>query len=251
MFPFTFGLIVPMTLFHPTHGTRILVADADASLAQDLRRFLTTLGYEVLLVSTLLEAHAALSSTDSKIDLVVTGIDLGESDGRAILADPVLQSIPVILYTTRTLPADVIAGLDMGADDYLAKSAPFSVLESRIRAVLRRTRHASTTEPPVYSFEGLCIDTGAHEVTVAGQLVDLTAKEFSLLSFLAASPHQVFSRNQILGHVWGSSDAWQSAATVTEHIHRIRSKIEGDPTSPRWIITVAGAGYKFERRLPR
>lgn len=92
----------------------------------------------------------------------------------------------------------------------------------------------------------LAIDLDTREVAVKGKLADTTAKEFDLLAFLAASPRQVFSRQQLLEHVWASSSEWQSDATVTEHVRRLRKKIEDDPDQPRWVTTVRGVGYRFE-----
>jgi DNA-binding response OmpR family regulator len=96
------------------------------------------------------------------------------------------------------------------------------------------------------AFDGLVVDLQTREVTVGGQLVEMTAKEFDLLAFLAGSPRQVFSREQLLQQVWVSSSNWQSDATITEHVRRLRKKIEDDPDRPRWIVTVRGVGYRFE-----
>jgi DNA-binding response OmpR family regulator len=99
-------------------------------------------------------------------------------------------------------------------------------------------------------FGELKIDLDTHEVERSGELIELTAMEFNLLAFLASSPRQVFSRQQLLQNVWASSSEWQDEATVTEHIRRVRRKIEADPDHPRWITTVRGVGYRFERRGP-
>ncbi len=100
------------------------------------------------------------------------------------------------------------------------------------------------------SFGELKIDLTTREVERSGELIELTAMEFNLLAFLASSPRQVFSRQQLLQNVWSSSSEWQDEATVTEHIRRVRRKIEVDPDHPRWITTVRGVGYRFERRGP-
>jgi DNA-binding response OmpR family regulator len=113
-----------------------------------------------------------------------------------------------------------------------------------VRSVLRRTTpKAGATS---LEFEGLKVDTRSRTVAVGGEMVELTAREFDLLAFLAAHPREVFSRGQILERVWESSTDWQDPATVTVHIRRIRQKIESDPQSPRWITTVWGIGYRFE-----
>ena len=108
----------------------------------------------------------------------------------------------------------------------------------------RRTKPATKTTK--LEFGPLAIDATSREVSLEGQVVEMTAKEFDLLAFLASSPRQVFSREQLLRQVWDSSSEWQDAATVTEHVRRVRRKIEEDPDSPRWIRTVRGVGYRFE-----
>ncbi|MEA3503249.1 MAG: response regulator transcription factor, partial [Actinomycetota bacterium] len=155
--------------------------------------------------------------------------------------------IPVILLTARTEEVDRVLGLELGADDYVVK--PFSPRElaARVRTVLRRAARAEpTVAETVISFDGLEVDGRSREVRVDGDLVDLTAKEFDLLAFLASSPRQVFSRGQLLEQVWDSSTEWQDASTVTVHIRRVRRKIERNPDEPRWISTVWGVGYRFE-----
>jgi DNA-binding response OmpR family regulator len=133
--------------------------------------------------------------------------------------------------------------MDAGADDYVIK--PFSPRElvTRLHAILRRSRLPNPREPQ-FVFDELTIDTARREVFVAGVELSLPAKEFDLLAFLAASPKQVFTRIQLMNHVWGT-DAAVSTATVTEHIRRLRQRIEPDPRNPRWIQTVWSVGYRF------
>jgi len=137
-----------------------------------------------------------------------------------------------------------VAGLELGADDYVVK--PFSPRElvARVRSVLRRTRPLGIATP--VEFGPLRIDPAAREASVDGELVDLTAREFDLLAFLAATPRRVYSRAELLDHVWDSSPEWQDPATVTVHMRRIRQKLEDDPQNPRWLKTVWGVGYRFE-----
>ena len=113
--------------------------------------------------------------------------------------------------------------------------------------MLRRADHGAAEDaaPDVLSFDGLVIDRTAREVTVDGRSVELTKREFDLLAFLAAHPRRVFSRQELLSQVWGSSEDWQVPATVTEHIRRVRLKVEPDPANPRWIYNVRGVGYRF------
>jgi len=150
--------------------------------------------------------------------------------------------LPVIILSGRTGETDRIVGLDLGADDYLVKPFSPGELAARVRSVLRRARPLSSTS----SSAGLRVDAVTREVFVSGRRVDLTAREFDLLAFLARNPRQVFTRPQLLRSVWASEESWQSEATVTEHIHRLRGKVEDDPAHPRWLHTVRGVGYRLE-----
>ena len=133
----------------------------------------------------------------------------------------------------------------MGADDYVVKPFSPGELTARIDSVLRRSRPTSAPARGLV-FGALEIDQMARDVHVGGRLIELTAKEFDLLAFLASSPRQVFSRDQLLEHVWSSSSEWQGPATVTEHVRRLRRKIERDPEHPLFLHTVRGVGYRFE-----
>jgi DNA-binding response OmpR family regulator len=150
----------------------------------------------------------------------------------------------VILLTARTEESDRVVGLELGADDYVVK--PFSPRElvARVRSVLRRS--VPSAAPQRLVFGELIIDTATREVSVNGHVVDTTAREFDLLAFLASSPRQVFSRGQLLQHVWKSSSEYQDPSTVTVHVRRLRTKIESDSEHPRHITTVWGVGYRFE-----
>ena len=149
------------------------------------------------------------------------------------------------MLTGRRLEHDRIAGLERGADDYVVK--PFSARElvARIRTVLRRAEHTPDAPVEVLTHDNLRIDRTAREVHVDGKRIELTKREFDLLAFLAANPRRVFSRQELLNEVWGSSEDWQAPATVTEHVRRVRLKVEADPTNPQWIHNVRGVGYRF------
>jgi two-component system phosphate regulon response regulator PhoB len=190
--------------------------------------------YQVDEVSNCTEALAAVASREP--DLVLLDVVLGNEDGRQLLPElRMLSDVPVVFLTGRGLETDRIAGLRMGADDYVVKPFSPGELAARIASILRRCR---STPPPGravtggLSFGDLQIDRRSREVECGGQLIDLTAKEFDLLVFLAESPRQVFSRPQLLEHVWASSGDWQDEATVTEHVHRLRRKINIDPDHP-------------------
>lgn len=224
----------------PSRG-RILVVDDDAGIRALLSRYLEMEGYEVVTANngkTALEAIATQAP-----DLMLLDVMLQPDDGLEVLAKIRERSdIAVILVTGLGTEADRVLGLKLGADDYIVKPFSAAELEARVASVLRRSRPATAA---TLSYEGLLINLGTREVTVDGNPVTLTAKEFDLLAFLASSPRQVFSREQLLDHVWHSSSDWQSADTVTEHVRRLRKRLEADPDHPRWIATVRGVGYRF------
>jgi DNA-binding response OmpR family regulator len=177
-------------------------------------------------------------------DLMILDLGLPTMSGLDVLRElRATSDLPIIILSARGDEPDRVLGLEMGADDYLMK--PFSPRElvARARSVLRRVSAPTTG---VRDFDGLRIDTDARDVRLHDDVVDLTPKEFDLLAFLAASPRRAFSREQLLESVWESSSAWQGEATVTEHVRRVRLKIEADPDKPRWIKTVRGVGYRFE-----
>src|SRR5581483_8113756 len=178
-------------------------------------------------------------------DLVVLDLSLPRVDGLDVLTRLRRTSaIPVIVVTGRGGETDRIVGLDLGADDYLVKPFSPGELAARVRSVLRRALPESTNER--LTFGALEIDETTRDVRVRGAAVELTAKEFDLLVFLARSPRRVFTRAQLLERVWGSATQWQDDATVTQHVHRLRHKLEADPGRPTWLRTVRGVGYRFE-----
>jgi two-component system, OmpR family, phosphate regulon response regulator PhoB len=231
---------------------KILIVEDDPDICDLLKRVLESDGYEVETASD--SAGALKAVAEGPPDLVLLDVVLGGEDGRDLLVKLRQKSdVPAVFLTGRGLEGDRIAGLRMGADDYIVKPFSRGELSARIETVLRRTRPAAATEPPPTSgltFGELRIDLTTREVERSGELIELTAMEFNLLAFLASSPRQVFSRQQLLQNVWSSSSEWQDEATVTEHIRRVRRKIELDPDHPRWITTVRGVGYRFERRGP-
>jgi len=224
----------------------VLVVDDEPMLRNLLSRLLRMEGYDVIEAA---DGEAALDLVQQRRpDLVLLDVMLPARDGLDVLGDlRKTTEVPVILVSALGEEADRVLGLKMGADDYVVKPFSAAELSARIESVLRRARHR--TAPPVssrFAFDGLLIDLQTRDVTVRQEQVDLTAKEFDLLAFLAGSPRQVFSREQLLRQVWESSSDWQSDATITEHVRRLRRKIEVDPDNPRWITTVRGVGYRFE-----
>lgn len=224
-------------------GGRVLVVEDDESVRTMLTRVLALEGYAVEPVATVAAAVAALR--DPLPDLVLLDLVLAGEDGLDLLTRIRRDhDVPVILLTGRAEEHDRILGLRMGADDYIVKPFSPGELVARIQTVLRRAR--PRTAPRRLEFSGLEIDLDARDVSVNGTPVALTAKEFDLLACLAGAPRQVFTRPQLLDRVWDSSPEWQDDATVTEHIRRLRRKIEPDPDRPRWVRTVRGVGYRFE-----
>ena len=181
-------------------------------------------------------------------DFVILDLMLPEVDGLSLtrwLRDR--SNVPIIMLTARREEMDRIAGLEMGADDYVVK--PFSPQElvSRVRAVLRRLGRdqAEVENDRQLSFDDLSIDPRSRVVEVNNAEVELTAKEFDMLYLLARHPKQVFTREQLLDRVWGGSQ-YIDPGTVTVHVRRLREKIEVDASKPARLITVWGVGYKFE-----
>jgi DNA-binding response OmpR family regulator len=232
--------------------TRVLIIEDDAEMVGLLRSHLTSEGYDVDVASTC--AGAIEKATTASPDLVLLDIVLGKEDGREVFRElRLISDVPTIFLTGRGLETDRIAGLKMGADDYMVKPFSLGEVSARIESVLRRATGAGAArdpEQPTMSFGPLQINELTHEVRLNAELIELTSKEFALLAFLAASPRRVYSREQLLENVWLSSPEWQGGATVTEHIRRLRSKIEVDPDHPKWITTVRGVGYRFEPPAP-
>ncbi len=223
---------------------RILVVDDEPMVREVVAQYLMRDGYEVRELDR--GDQVAEVVREFQPDLIVLDVMLPGASGLDFLRGSSNQRVPVILLTARVQEADRVLGLELGADDYISK--PFSPRElvARVRTVLRRAQPivAGTSAP--LQFDGLRIDVPAREVFVDGALVSLTAKEFDLLAFMAQEPRQVFSRAQLLLHVWDSSPDFQDPATVTVHVRRLRNKIEANPEQARWITTVWGVGYRFE-----
>jgi len=226
-------------------GSKVLVVDDEPTVREVVVGYLRRDGHDVAEAG---DGNTALELLESDPpDLIVLDMMLPGVNGLDILRRVRASSaIPVIMLTARAEESDRVAGLELGADDYVVK--PFSPRElaARVNGVLRRTGGRPDEAPPTLSFEGLDIDPLSREVTMDDKIVEMTPKEFDVLQFLAASPRQVFSRAQLLESVWQSSPEWQDPATVTVHVRRIRNKIETDPENPRWITTVWGVGYRFE-----
>jgi two-component system phosphate regulon response regulator PhoB len=229
----------------PPRPPELLLVDDDPQLRDLLTLIFTQEGYRTRQAGD--AASALVEVARGGLDLVILDVGLGGGDGREVLAEIRKDGqLPVIMISAHGMPEERILGLKLGADDFLTK--PFSPLElvARAETVLRRARPAAESEPAEEAPSGVVVDERTREATVDGRSVELTAREFDLLAFLVRSPRQVFSRSQLLEQVWASRSDWQDEATVTEHVRRIRRKIEADPDRPRWIVTVRGVGYRFE-----
>jgi two-component system alkaline phosphatase synthesis response regulator PhoP len=181
------------------------------------------------------------------LDLMLPGLS-GLELCKILRQRPDTTRVPILMLTAKAGEADKVVGLEMGADDYLAK--PFSPREmvARVRAILRRSEAASTMESaPAYERGSLKIDFTTYDVLVRGKAVKLTLKEFELLRFLVQNPNRVLNRDQLLDRVWGG-ETFVTPRTVDVHIRRLRKAIEKDDRNPKWILTLRGVGYKFDEK---
>jgi DNA-binding response OmpR family regulator len=222
----------------------VMVVEDESSIAEVVELYLRRAGYRVQVVR---DGSAALDLLDQRLpDLLILDVMLPGVDGFFILRWLRDRSdLPVIFITARREEIDRIAGLELGADDYVVK--PFSPQElvSRVRAVMRRLRRETAESEKSLTYDDLTIDPQTRLVTLAGHEIGLTSREFDLLWLLACHPRQVFSRKQLLERVWGVSE-YIDPSTVTVHLRRLREKIEADASRPARLVTVWGVGYKFE-----
>ncbi len=226
----------------------IFVLEDDADISRLVQHNLEAAGFTARVFTT---TAPVLADAERKApDLFLLDIMVPGGDGldlcRRIRRNPALSSTPVIFLTARTSESDRVLGLELGADDYITK--PFSPREliARVKAVLRRFERPSA--PAQLLFDDVEIDANAMQVKVRGELMTTTATEFRLLEYLARHPGRVFSRDHLLDAVWGDA-RFVTPRSVDVYVRRIREKIETDAENPRYLVTVRGAGYRFE--LPK
>jgi two-component system, OmpR family, response regulator ResD len=225
-----------------TRGS-VLVVDDEPTISEVVSRYLERAGYDTRVAAT--GPDALRLAGEDRPDLVVLDLMLPGMDGLEVMRRLRERDRPaVILLTAKGEETDRVIGLRLGADDYVVK--PFSPAElvARVDAVLRRVDTAPERAEPI-SYDGLEIDPAARRVTVRGEEVQLTQREYELLFFLARHPGQVFSRDQLMDAVWQYS-FYSDTSTVTVHVRRLRAKIELDAAEPRWLQTVWGVGYRFQ-----
>lgn len=225
---------------------RVLVVDDEPNIREVVELYLQREGYEVEVAS---DGAAALHAIERKApDLIVLDLMLPAINGLQItrMLREGDYNIPIIMLTAKSEETDRITGLELGADDYVTK--PFSPKElvARVKAVLRRVSNKATIDSQAQplTIRQITVNPTTRQVTVKDNEVILTAKEFDLLWFFMNHPGQVFTRDQVLDHVWGY-DFFGDSSTVTVHVRRLREKIEERPTKPEYILTVWGVGYKF------
>lgn len=223
---------------------KILVVEDDKTVAEVVSRYLAREGYEVEHVADGAVALARLQQ--GMPDLLVLDLMLPGLDGREVCRRVrAISDVPIIMLTALGETGDRIRGLELGADDYLAK--PFSPRElvARVKNVLKRSGNHDDRHAHAGPLEagGIVLDRRSREVTIDGRPVDLTQREFDLLAFLMEHPREVFRREVLLEHVWGYT--FGDTSTVTVHVRRLREKIEPDPSNPTYVQTVWGVGYKF------
>jgi DNA-binding response OmpR family regulator len=227
---------------------RILIIEDNADLARLVAMHLRDLAFDVDVET---DGTGGLArSGKASYDLVILDLMLPGMDGVEVCRRIRERGsyVPILMLTARSSETDRVVGLEVGADDYVTK--PFSIREllARVKAIFRRVEQSGPARTPAaqepITAGDLVIDPGRRTVTLRGEAVDLTAKEFDLLLYFAGHPGRVFTRAQLLDSVWGyGHDGYEH--TVNSHINRLRAKIEQDPAAPRYVLTVWGVGYKF------
>jgi two-component system, OmpR family, response regulator RegX3 len=222
---------------------RILLIEDEESISEPLADALKREGFDVVTAATAAEGREAFRARSP--DLVLLDVMLPDGDGRDVLRDIRSTSrTPVVMLTARGEEMDRVLGLELGADDYVTK--PFSAAElvARLRAVLRRTEAAPPAAQQLLEVGDVRVDLDRRQVTLAGAPVDLTVKEFELLRVLVENAGRLVRREALMSEVW-DPNWWGSTKTLDVHVSSLRKKLGDDPSSPRYIHTIRGVGFRF------
>jgi phosphate regulon transcriptional regulator PhoB len=225
---------------------KILVIDDEKDIVELISYNLEKEGFSILKAY---DGEAALRTVKAqKPDLIILDLMLPEISGldvcKAVRNNSATANLPIIMLTAKAQEVDKIIGLEMGADDYITKPFGIKELIARVRAMLRRRDNNKILQKEEFKYGGLRINYASYEVFVDGKKVTLSPTELKLIFFFSRNPGRVYTRNQILDHVWGD-DTFVTPRAVDVHIKRLRSQIEKDIDRPQYIITVRGIGYKF------
>jgi two-component system response regulator RegX3 len=222
--------------------TRVLVVEDEESFSDPLAYMLRREGYDVDVATT---GPAGLAQFErAGADLVLLDLMLPGLPGTELCRRQ-RSNVPIIMVTARDGEVDKVVGLELGADDYVTKPFSSRELVARIRAVLRRNLDTDELLPGIIEAGPVRMDIDRHVVTVAGVVTSLPLKEFELLELLLRNAGRVLTRGQLIDRVWGA-DYVGDTKTLDVHVKRLRAKIEPDPTTPRYLVTVRGLGYKLE-----
>ncbi|KQS73624.1 response regulator transcription factor [Modestobacter sp. Leaf380] len=224
--------------------TRVLVVEDEESFSDALSYMLRREGYEAVVAGNGIDALAEFDRSGADIvllDLMLPGLS-GTEVCRTLRAK---SAVPIIMLTAKDTEIDKVVGLELGADDYVTKPYSARELLARIRAVLRRGTDTDLPADATLTAGPVRMDVERHTVAVDGETVSLPLKEFDLLELLLRNAGRVLTRGQLIDRVWGS-DYVGDTKTLDVHVKRLRAKLEPDPATPKWLVTVRGLGYKFE-----
>jgi len=220
---------------------KVLLVDDDRNTRLAISSGLRKEGFLVCEVEGLKKANNAIQK--NRPDVVILDLSLPDGDGLDLIREiRKTDMLPVIVCTGRSSTYDKIEGLELGADDYITKPLSVKEMASRIRSVLRRGDKIQNIEGNLILGD-IIINPEKREVRKSNSIIDLTNKEYELLYFLVKNPRKEFSREELLNNVW-INKKYRTVATVTEHIRRLRNKLEEDPASPRYLCAVRGIGYR-------
>lgn len=222
---------------------RLLLVEDDDNLVFGIQYTLSNEGYEVVVAGNLEEARQALQA--KSIDLILLDVTLPDGSGYQLCSEiRVTSQVPIIFLTALDEEANVVAGLDLGADDYVTKPVRTKELISRIKAVLRRNNKGKQ-EVSLWTSDNIQVRILEGTVLKNNSEITLTALEYRLLLMLISHPKQICSRSSILNHLWDLSGDFIDDNTLSVHIRRLREKVEDIPAAPQYIVTVRGIGYKW------